>query len=98
MNGTETPDATVPPLPSTRMRRFYLYRRGDPSGISGTGYVCEGVEWSDGIVHLKWLTAHVSESRYATIKEVLNVHGHSGQTVVVWVDPELHPPATPETT
>lgn len=36
------------------MRTFKLYRIKDVSGISGTGWVAEGVEFSDNQVILRW--------------------------------------------
>ena len=40
------------------MRLFKLQRKVDCSGVSGTGVVAEGVEFDDGQVALRWLTAH----------------------------------------
>ena len=79
---------SAPPLPSTKMRRFLLHRLADPSGVSGTGYVAEGVEWTDGRVDLRWLTAHKTESTFPNIKTLVTLHGHEGQTQLVWIDPD----------
>src|SRR6266480_57062 len=38
------------------MRRFTMRREQDVSGVSGTGYVLEGVEFSTGVVVIHWLT------------------------------------------
>lgn len=70
------------------MRRFYLNRAEDISGISGLGRVCEGVEWDNGKVSLCWFgTYHVLESA-DNIHTIEHIHGHSGKTVVEWLDPE----------
>ncbi|MGW6194823.1 hypothetical protein ACWF0M_01630 [Kribbella sp. NPDC055110] len=68
-------------------RRFVLRRSVDVSGVSGTGDVAEGVEWSDGTVALRW------RGRWATtvvwdygLDALLAVHGHDGSTVVRWLD------------
>lgn len=68
-------------------RRFVLRRSVDVTGVSGTGDVAEGVEWSDGTVALRW------RGRWATtvvwdygLDALLAVHGHNGSTVVRWLD------------
>ncbi|TCC20018.1 hypothetical protein E0H50_37885 [Kribbella sindirgiensis] len=68
-------------------RRFVLRRSVDVSGVSGTGDVAEGVEWSDGTVALRW------RGKWATtvvwdygLDALLAVHGHNGSTVVQWLD------------
>lgn len=38
-------------------RLFEMWRVADESGVSGTGKVGEGVEWSDGTCSFRWLTA-----------------------------------------
>ena len=38
------------------MRRFYMQRNKDVSGLSGTGIVAEGVVFTNGFVALTWLT------------------------------------------
>lgn len=66
---------------------FVLRRAVDVSGVSGTGDVAEGVEWSDGTVALRW------RGKWATtvvwdygLDALLAVHGHAGSTVVRWLD------------
>ena len=67
------------------------------TGISGTGAVAEGVQFSDGTVVLRWLDESVRsrESRARrpadhchsqNIGSVLALHGHGGATKVVWID------------
>ena len=68
------------------MRRFVLYRREDVSGISGTGFVAEGVRFSDGAVALRWLRAPHTISVYPSVDALLAVHGHRGRTELRWVD------------
>ena len=38
------------------MRRFTMVREYDASGVSGTGLVLEGVQFSTGVVVIHWLT------------------------------------------
>lgn len=71
------------------MRRFILERLEDPTGVSGTGVVAEGIEFTDGIVVMKWI---VGDYRSMTIwnqgiEAVRAIHGHDGRTEVVWIDP-----------
>ena len=68
------------------MRRFYLEREVDESGVSGTGRIAEGVEFDTGDCVLCWLTATSSIGIYRNIKAVKAIHGHSGMTKVHWVD------------
>lgn len=70
------------------MRRFYLQRLEDETGISGTGKVVEGVMFSDGSVALRWLSNLTSWAIYRSMAEVEAIHGHGGKTVVDWLDRE----------
>lgn len=72
--------------PKTRMRRFHLKREEDVSGISGTGRVAEGVEFSNGVCALTFLSPLQCANFYANIKTVEGVHGHDGKTKIVWED------------
>lgn len=65
-------------------RLFVLVREDDVSGTSGTGVVCEGVEWSNGWVSMHWLSQLECISMYANIKTVMEVHGHDGKTKLEW--------------
>jgi len=75
------------PIPSpTGMRRFVLLRRYDVSGVSGTGIVAQGVQFSDGSVVIKWLRKPGALAIYPSLEEMVTVHGHDGYTQVVWED------------
>lgn len=64
-------------------RVFILHRHRDVSGVSGTGEIAEGVEWSDGTVSLRWRGAHPSTTFWQSgIQAVEAVHGHGGITEV----------------
>lgn len=69
------------------MKRFHLDRIQDETGISGTGRVAEGVEFSNGWCVLVWLTKHRSIAFYESIFEVIAIHGHNGKTRVEIEDP-----------
>jgi hypothetical protein len=68
---------------------FQLVRKEDVTGVSGTGVVAEGVEFSSGVVVLTWLsdwpTSVVFHDR--GIDSVKAVHGHNGSTVIHWISP-----------
>jgi hypothetical protein len=70
------------------MKRFELHRDQDVTGVSGTGVVAEGVEFSDGLVVLRWTsdwpTSVVFHDRGRESVEA--IHGHSGATKIVWLD------------
>jgi hypothetical protein len=68
------------------MRRFYLQRDQDETGVSGVGRVAEGIVFSDGAVALRWCTEFTSTAVYGSIETVEAIHGHGGQTRVVFVD------------
>lgn len=71
------------------MRTFSLHRAEDYSGVSGTGVVTEGVEFSDGKCVMRWLTSTSSTGFYDSIDELVSIHGHEGRTVAVFDDGEV---------
>lgn len=73
------------------MRRFQLERDVDVSGISGTGVVAEGVEFSDGTVVIRWTVGeHRSTVVWPDIAGPEAIHGHGGATRIVWADDVSH--------
>jgi hypothetical protein len=73
-------------MPATKLRRFQLHRDQDASGVSGVGIVAEGVEFTNGMCALTWLTPTPCVNVYLSIKVVEHVHGHEGKTRVVFLD------------
>jgi hypothetical protein len=67
-------------------RRFVLNRKADISGVSGTGLVASGGMWGDGSVALHWHTRIRSHVIFPAIQDMLELHGHSGATELVWLD------------
>jgi hypothetical protein len=68
------------------MKNFLLVRHEDVSGVSGTGVVAEGTEFSDKTVALRWKSSRSSLVFWpGGIDDVNAVHGHDGKTRVVWV-------------
>lgn len=68
------------------MRRFTLVRDEDVSGVSGTGVVAEGVEFTNGKVVVRWLSERASTVVWDTLADAEAIHGHGGKTKVVWLD------------
>lgn len=68
------------------MRRFQLHRVEDVTGVSGTGIVAEGVQFSDGSVAMKWLSEKPSTVMHDSIDNVQAIHGHGGSTKIFWLD------------
>ena len=83
------------------LRLFWLVRAADVTGVSGTGIVAEGVEFSDGTVVLRWLKREPGEWNswadtpqpttviHEDLSSVFVLHGHDGKTTVAWEDPNL---------
>lgn len=68
------------------MRRFHLRRDVDATGVSGTGTVAEGVEFTDGTCAMRWLSDQTSTAIYSSADAVESIHGHGGNTQIVWAD------------
>lgn len=63
-----------------------MIRNKDHSGVSGTGMVAEGVEFSDGHAILSWVGKHSSLGVYPDINELISIHGHGESTQLMWLD------------
>lgn len=81
------------------MRRFQLVRTIDVTGISGTGPVAEGIQFSDGSVVLRWLAPYIAATHrergvkpttvlHEDTTSVIALHGHNGSSEIVWLDSE----------
>lgn len=73
------------PLTTSQPRRFELVRDEDETGISGTGVVAEGIEFSNGMCAMCWLTAMHSVAVYPNLRQLEAIHGHNGRTRVRYV-------------
>lgn len=70
-------------------RTFYLLRRQDVSGVSGTGVVAVGAVMPSGRAVLEWCSPWPTITVFESWEQVVRIHGHQGRT-------ELHfgpPPA-----
>jgi hypothetical protein len=68
------------------MRRFYLYRLIDASGMSGIGVVADGVCFPTNECVISWRTYANSLGIYKSPEDLLTIHGHGGKTIIEWID------------
>jgi hypothetical protein len=66
-------------------RRFFLVRKEDLSGVSGTGVVAEGVEFQHGMVVVSFYK-FASAIVYPNMRNAIDVHGHDGRTEIIYKD------------
>jgi hypothetical protein len=67
-------------------RRFLLIRHEDQTGVSGTGVVAEGVQFSSGKCVIAWISKYPSYALYDSIDVLEKIHGHDGRTQIHWMD------------
>lgn len=71
------------------LRRFILVRRHDPTEVSGTGIVAEGVEYAENkMCALFWRNSE-SGGIYLHIGVIREKHCHHGYTDLVWIDGDV---------
>ena len=72
------------------MRRFFLRRIKDETGVSRTGRVLEGVVTQAGKVLTEWRPPHSTIGVYNSMAEFLLIHVdcHPSCNEVVWLDEE----------
>jgi hypothetical protein len=70
------------------VKRFKLIRDEDPTGISGTGFIAEGIVFDDGQAVVRWRTKWPTSVVFHDrgIESVVALHGHDGATRIEWVD------------
>ena len=68
------------------MRLFELHRDIDSSGVSGVGFVAQGVQFDSGQCAMTWLTQWNSVAVYPDLETLEAIHGHNGNTRVVFVE------------
>lgn len=76
------------------MRRFWLDRKNDSTGVSGTGTVARGVMFGGrhgglGKCVMQWLSKHSSVAVYDSLEDLVAIHGHDGDTVVRWHEDDV---------
>lgn len=69
-------------------RRFALHRHRDRSGVSGVGVVAFGTWYPSGEATLAWCSGPIrSVTVFSSIADIERIHGHGGDSEVVWLDP-----------
>lgn len=68
---------------------FYLERKVDASGVSGTGIVAVGVIMPSGTCILEWTSFHSSIAHYKNLADVEAIHGHEGSTSIIMGEPPV---------
>lgn len=67
---------------------FHLVRDVDETGVSGTGTVAKGVEMANGSCLMQWTVSPAqSIVLYASMEELISIHGHNGNTRVEYLEP-----------
>lgn len=66
------------------MRTFHLRRHQDLTGITGVGIVAEGVIFTDGSCAMRWLSELTSVVIFHAVEDILTIHGHQGQTELIY--------------
>lgn len=74
------------PSPHLKMRRFVLDRKTDKTGVSGTGIVAEGIEFTDGTCVMNWLRHTRSTAIYANLRTLEDIHSHGGASEIRFID------------
>lgn len=70
----------------TNARLFKLMRDTDVTGVSGAGHVADGVLFGDGTIAMRWRSEHRSTAVYASMDDLIAIHGHDGATRVEFCD------------
>lgn len=70
-----------------KVKTFYLLRHKDVNGLSGTGPVVVGVIFPNGQVVFQWTSYRNSIEIYSSIENLIEIHGHEGDTEVIFGAP-----------
>lgn len=83
MSDSEISKPEQPPL------CFYVVRHFDRSGVSGTGYVAQGTQWSSGRAAVHWFAGGSTVTQvWDSLEDFLRIHGHEGETSIEWINGE----------
>jgi hypothetical protein len=67
-------------------RLFKLWRTVDVSGVSGVGWIAEGMVTTVGKVLMIWYGYGAGTETYDSVDQMMYVHGHGGKTKMVYDD------------
>lgn len=73
---------------SKEMRRFYVIRNKDETGISRTGRILEGVVTQTGKVIVEWRPPYSTVAIYTSMQEFRTIHidSHPSCNEIIWLD------------
>jgi len=71
------------------VKTFYVFRKEDVSGVSGTGVVAYGAVLPSGKVVLEWCSFHSTMTIFNNLEDLMKIHGHEGATEVIFGKPPL---------
>lgn len=64
------------------IKPFYMVRREDVSGTSGTGIVAVGVVMPSGKCVVEWLSTETTDTIFESLDQIERIHGHDGRTEI----------------
>jgi hypothetical protein len=67
---------------------FHLLRHVDATGTSGTGVVAIGCQLPSGTCIIEWTSYHSSLGIYRNVNDIEALHGHGGNTEIIWGLPD----------
>lgn len=73
-------------------RRFRIVRKTDVIGITGSGVICDGIEWPDGSATTKYRGPVISETSWPRGVEDLKgtlLNPKAGNTELVWCEDDV---------
>lgn len=76
-------------LKTVKLQEFYLLRKKDLSGLSGTGIVARGIELQSGRAVLEWLGKYKTITVFDNIQQIIDIHGHEGATELCLGSPPM---------
>lgn len=71
------------------MKTFIMIRTNDETGVSGTGKVLEGAQFSNGQVVVRWISDNSATNIYKNFDSFVNIHilSHpTNGTKIIWCD------------
>lgn len=88
-SGSWVPSREAASSTPPKLRRFYLNRIRDESGVSGTGIVGVGVIFPSGHAVMEWTSTRTGIPGFefhTNLDNLVAIHGHGGATEVKFYD------------
>ena len=71
------------------VKTFYLLRKEDVSGVSGTGIVAYGAVLPSGRTIMEWCSFHSTITIFNNLEDLVKIHGHGEATEVIFGKPKV---------